>query len=303
MRADTLRVAVVGAGHLGRFHAEIWAAQPSARLVALCDVDPVRAAPLAERLGAAALADARELIGRVDAVSIATPADRHGAVAIPLLEAGIACLVEKPLAEDFRAAEAIVAAASRGRSLLAVGHSERFQPPVQWCLRRGLQPRAAAFERSTPSGPRGREVGVVHDLMVHDIDLALALFAAVPVAAELRSPSTPGSDRVHARLHFPGGRYADLLADRASSAPRRAIELESDAGRIEIDLVRVALRLTAPDGRSEPVTFEGEPRPLQAELADFALACREGRTPRVPGSAGLEAVRWADRIEALRSAR
>ena len=303
MRPDSLRVAVVGTGHLGRFHAEIWAAQPRARLVALCDVDPVRAAPLAQRLGAIAVADAHELIGRVDSVSIATPADRHGAVAIPLLEAGVACLVEKPLAENLRAAEAIVAAASRGRALLAVGHSERFQPPVLWCLRRGIEPRAAAFERSTPSGPRGREVGVVHDLMVHDIDLALALFAAAPVAAELRSPSPPGADRVHARLHFPGGRYADLLADRASSTPRRAIELEAESGRIEIDLVRATLRRLTADGLEQTVTFEGEPRPLQAELADFALACLDGLAPRVPGSAGLEAVRWADRLEALRGGR
>jgi predicted dehydrogenase len=301
MATGELRVAVVGTGHLGRFHAEIWAAQARARLVALCDQDAARAGALAERLGAEVVGDPRHLIGRVDAVSVATPADRHGLVAIPLLEAGIACLVEKPLAHHSSEAAEIVAAAERGRALLAVGHSERFQPPVEWCLQRALEPRWAAFERATPSGPRGREVSAVHDLMVHDIDLALALFRSEPVAAELLAPSPPGSDRIHARLHFPGGGRAELLADRACADPKRGIEIEAALGRVQIDLVRTALRLTAPGAPSQDLTFPAAPRPLQAELADFAAACLAGQAPRVSGAAGLLAVRWADRIESLRT--
>jgi predicted dehydrogenase len=298
--SGSLRVAVVGTGHLGRFHAEIWASQPGARLVALCDRDRTRAQALAERLAVDSVEDPRQLLGRVDAVSVATPADRHGVVAIPLLEAGIACLVEKPLAQDSREAAAIVGAAERGGALLAVGHSERFQPPIEWCLQRTLEPRWATFERATPSGPRGREVSAVHDLMVHDIDLALELFGGEPLDVELLEPSSPGADRVHARLHFSGGRRADLLADRACADPRRGIEIDSALGRVRIDLVRSALRLRASDAPPEELTFPGALRPLQAELAEFAAACLAKRAPRVPGTAGLLAVRWADRIEALR---
>jgi len=168
-----LRVAVAGVGHLGSIHAKIYASHPGAELVAIVDNDRERVQSLAAELGCAGLTDLAELPDDLDAASVVVSTPAHAAVAVPLLERGIPCLVEKPLAESLENADAILAAAKRGGASVAVGHVERFQPGLRRVREMNLSPRFIECHRLTAFNVRSTVVGVVHDLMIHDLDLVL----------------------------------------------------------------------------------------------------------------------------------
>lgn len=293
-----LRVAVVGVGHLGRIHARIWAADPAAELVAVLDRDAVRAREAASALGCQVVAAPGDLPGLVDAVCVATPADQHALVAIPLLERGLACLIEKPLATDRASAAAILNAAERGGAFLSVGHSERFQPTLLRFRELGLLPLRLEFERLVPAGPRGREVGVVHDLMIHDLDLAMELFGAEPLDLEVLPQASNPRDQAAVRLYFSGGRQAELRASRAGALGRRRCRLEGADFRAEMDFVASELWFEGARGLGRRLEALQKERSLQAELADFRERLLGGGLPAVSGQAGLRAVLWADAVAA-----
>lgn len=289
---------MVGVGHLGRIHARIWAADPAAELVAVVDRDPVRAREVAAANRCQVVAAPLELAGLVDAVCVATPADQHALVAIPLLERGLACLIEKPLAPDRASAAAILSAAEHGGAFLSVGHSERFQPALLRFRELGLQPLRLEFERCVPAGPRGREVGVVHDLMIHDLDLSMELFGAEPLDVEALPQASDPRDQAAVRLYFPGGRQAELRASRVGALGRRSCRLEGADFRAEMDFVASELWLEGARVRGRRREALQRERSLQAELADFRERLLAGDKPSVSGQAGLRAVQWADAVAA-----
>jgi predicted dehydrogenase len=324
-----LRAAVVGAGRLGAFHARIYAAHPLAHLVAVVDVDEERARALAAELGCRAVATVAELPGDLDLVSIAVPTARHVEVAVPLLERGLACLVEKPLAANGAEAERILAAARRGGATLSVGHVERFQPGLRKVRELELAPRFIECHRLAPFSFRGTDVGVVHDLMIHDLDLVLELVGSPVESFDAAGGAilTRSEDIASVRLVFENGARANVTASRVSLAPMRRFRLFSADAYVSLDfqknyglLVRkgpewergraelaalepeeLAARAgELPSGLIEMVELEleGEERPLQAEIDAFLRAVRDRAEPEVTGEDGLRALDLADRIAA-----
>ncbi len=254
---ELLRAAVIGAGHLGTFHARKYAAEPGCQLVAVADVDLSRAQALALELRCRAVADFRELIPEIDCASVAVPTLHHGAVAGVLLDAGIDCLVEKPLARDTAEARMLVERARAGGALLQVGHLERFNPALTRLARTLTEPRFIECHRLAPFTPRGSDVDVVRDLMIHDLDLISLLVGreveridAVGVAI-----LTPRFDLANARLRFAGGGVANVTASRVSAKRERKLRIFQSDAYLAFDLaaahVRVARKVGG--GTGEPV--------------------------------------------------
>ncbi len=325
-----LRVAVVGVGHLGTYHARIYAGMPDVELVALVDHDHARAAALAGELGCPALASIEDLPEHLDAASVVVPTRFHADVAVPLLERGVPLLVEKPLAPDLEQADRILAAAQRGRAALAVGHVERFQPGVIRVREMGVRPRFIECHRLAPFGLRGTDVGVVHDLMIHDLDLVLELIGDEVESIDAAGGAilTEHEDVASVRLIFKNGARANVTASRASLKPMRRFRLFSSQGYVSLDFQenhglvvakgpeweagRAALRSMDPRelaARSDWLTrgvlsvtqleLQGHQRPLQAELASFLASVRAGTEPEVTGQDGRRALELAERISTL----
>jgi predicted dehydrogenase len=324
-----LRVAVIGVGHLGRIHAKIYAEHPLCRLVAIVDPNPERARAVADEAGCPAFEDVSQVPGDLDAVSIAVPTIHHARVAIPLLERGIPTLIEKPLAASVEDADAILAAAERGSCQVAVGHVERFQPGLRKVREMDLSPRFIECHRLAPFSFRSLDVGVVHDLMIHDLDLVLDLVGSEVASFDAAGGAilTEREDVASVRLVFRNGARANVTASRASLSPMRRFRLFSSEGYVSLDFVknygllvrkgpeweagRRALREMDPAAMAvqkdwitsrvlsvEEIELGGEQRPLQAELDSFLRAVREGRDPEVTGQDGRRALALADRIAA-----
>ncbi len=325
----SFRVAVAGVGHLGKIHARIWNEQPEAELVAVVDSDAARAGALAQELGCEAFAEASELPDDLDGVSVVVPTAVHADVAVGLLERGIACLVEKPLASNLSEADRILTAAEKGGALLAVGHVERFQPGVRAVRELGLRPRFIESHRLAPFSFRSMDVGVVHDLMIHDLDLVLYLCGSEIASMDAAGGAilTEREDLASVRLVFENGARASVTASRASLTPMRRMRLFSSEGYISLDFQqnyglmvtkgpefdrgREALRELDPASlaqqkdwvteevlRVTELKLEGEQCPLQAELDSFMRSVRDGSEIEVSGADGRRALELADRIVA-----
>jgi len=239
----TLRMAVVGTGALGRHHARILSEMPGVELVAVADMNPRAAAETAQRCQThrcqtRSTGDYRELLGTVQAVVVAVPTSAHRQVAGDFLAAGADCLVEKPIAIDFDEAQELVDLARRHEVLLQVGHVERFSPALTAARPFLHNPKYIRIERFGPFSFRSTDIGVVHDLMIHDIDLVLDL-VKVPVAdVQALGTSILGEreDCAQARLTFSNGAVADLAANRVSPVVRRQMQVWGPDGCVQIDL-------------------------------------------------------------------
>ncbi len=323
-----LKVAVVGVGHLGRIHAKIYAENEGSELVCVVDADGKRAAEVAKEHGCRGFDDPARIPDDVEAVSVVVPTIHHAAVAEPLLARGVPCLVEKPLAHDLADADRILAAAERGGAALAVGHVERFQPGLRKVRELGLRPRFIECHRLSTFSFRSMDIGVVHDLMIHDLDLVLDL-----VGSEVESLDAAGGviltdseDLASVRLVFANGARANVTASRVSLSPMRRFRLFSASSYVSLDFTknyglivrkgegwergREELKTHDPAelaARQDFITGDmlevdeldlGGDRPLQAELDSFLTAVREGATPEVTGEDGRRALALADRIKA-----
>ena len=312
--ADTLRLGVVGAGHFGRYHAQKMAALSGARLVAVADVDADRATAVADPLGADAVADHRALIGQVDAVSVAVPAAAHYAVVKDFLDAGVHVLVEKPFTETVATARELTALAEAKRLVLQVGLIERFSDAFQAVAPRITRPLYIESIRVGPFSERGTDVSVVLDLMIHDIDIILALVDA-PVA-DIDAVGTPvfsgSEDIANARLKFANGCVANVTASRVSLKTERSLRIFQPDTYVKVDhgerSVRIARRkdsdvpLTGPDGvELEHLRFE-QGDALMREVESFAQTVRRGGVPEVTGADGVRSLEVAHRITASMSA-
>lgn len=304
---SALRVAVVGVGHLGRHHARIMASLPGVTLVGVVDINAARAQETGAQYSTGAFTDAREVLDRVDAVSVAVPTENHLAVARPFLERGIAVLVEKPIARSVQEAEALIDAARRGGAVLAAGHTERYNPAVQAALPLVTTPKFVEVHRLGVFPERSLDIDVVFDLMIHDLDVVSALVKSPVASVEAVGVPvlTPRVDIANARLRFESGCIANITASRISRDRVRKIRFFQPDAYISIDYAAKeveAYRLARRDG--ERPAIEGgklnvpQDEPLRLELEDFVAAAREKRQPMVTGEDGLRAVVLAEAVTA-----
>lgn len=316
MTQRPIRVGVVGVGHVGSLHAQVYAKLPNARLVAVCDLNQARAKEVAARLRCLAVREATQLLGAVDAVSVAVPTNAHEAVAAPLLEAGIHVLIEKPIATTLAQADRLLALARRRGMILQVGHIERFNAAIQTAKAYLTHPRFIEAHRLSPYPFRGLDVSVVLDVMIHDLDLILSLVGSQPVRVEAVGVAvlSPSEDIANARLTFASGCVANLTASRISDETIRRLRVFQEDCYLSVDarhqLVEIA-RLSAPrssgraGGQAGPIgrairrrALPVSPRaPLDEELASFLKAVRTNRRPMVSGEEAREALALALRIE------
>lgn len=298
-----LRTAVIGVGYMGRFHAEKFAACTGADLVAVVDADGARAQEIGSMLGCDWQDDCRAVLGRIDAACVAVPTAAHRAVVGACLEAGVHVLVEKPLAGTLAAADELLALARSQRLILQVGHLERFNPAFQALAAQPGAPRFIDIERLSGFKARGTDVDVILDLMIHDLDLVLAL-ARAPVeqvsACGFRV-LTSAIDIANARLEFADGCIANLSASRVSQSPVRKLRVFRPELYVSADLQGHGLRLVRQrDGSIEEVeqSFERIDA-LQAQADAFVRTVRERGVPPVSGEQGRQALALALQIGEL----
>lgn len=264
-----------------------------AQLCAVVDTDAARAAESAALYGAEPLADARALAGKVDAAIVAVPTTEHEAVALALIEAGIDVLVEKPIAADLEAADAIVAAAARHGRILQVGHLERFNPAVIELEKRSTLPLFFEIHRLNIFSPRSLDVDVVLDLMIHDVDIVLALARATPQeirAAGIRILSEK-VDIANVRLQFPNGCVANLTASRVSTERVRKLRLFQPRQYLSLDYGRQDLVVFSV-GAGRQIGFEQAPvskaEPLKLQLDAFLDSLETRNSPKCSGAAARQ---------------
>jgi len=299
-----VRVAVIGVGHLGQHHARLLAAMDGVALVGVCDVNRARADEIGTKFGAPAFSEARELVGRVDAVTVAVPTVAHLDVGLPFLHAGVATLVEKPIAPSVADADRLVEAAERGGAMLATGHTERFNPAVAAALPIISGPRFIEIHRLGTFPERSLDIDVIFDLMIHDLDLLLRVVGSEVTSIEAVGVNvlTAKADIANARLRFASGCIANLTASRISRERVRKARFFQNDAYVSIDyaaqelevfrLVKNGPRPIIHGGKVDVVNEE----PLRRELADFVEAIRSGRQPGVTGRDGRLALELATRV-------
>ncbi|MER3415785.1 MAG: gfo/Idh/MocA family oxidoreductase [Gemmataceae bacterium] len=321
-----LRMGVVGVGHLGKEHARILSQLPDVELVAVVDIDPQQARTVARRCGTRWLTDHRDLLDCVDAATIAVPTSVHRDVAVDFLRRGIPIMVEKPLAATLEQAEELADLARTTGTILQVGHIERFNPALLYLEKRPIRPKFVDVERLSGFSGRSLDIGVVLDLMIHDLDVLTALVKSPVRSVEAVGVSLLGlhEDIANARLVFENGCVASLTASRVSVKPLRKMRVYSPEGYVSLDFGHRQATIIQP---SERVRREGfDPRKLDLsmlgllkeklfghyleihefemregdqltlELSHFVDCVRTGQRPKVSGEEGRNAIALATRI-------
>ena len=305
MSAKPIRVAVVGVGEFGRNHVRVWREAEGADLVGIVDTNPDRAAKIAAEFKTRVFAGIDVLATeRIDAVSLAVPTKEHARIGCKLLAAGHDVLVEKPMAASLAEAGDLIAAAKRAGRILQVGHVERFNPAVAAAQEIVSRPMFFEVHRLGIFTPRSLDIDVVYDVMIHDLDILLALVDAEVV--DLRAVGIPvitdKIDIAHARVEFSTGTVANLTASRVSTERVRKMRFFQEHEYISLDFTRQdVLRVRVQPGEPQPeIGFEKLPttpvEPLRAELSSFLECVRTRRAPVVDGVAGRRALELADRV-------
>jgi predicted dehydrogenase len=324
-------MAVIGVGHLGQHHARILAGLPDVDLVGVVDANANQARDVAARLNTTAYTDIEPLLQQVDAVSVVTPTVHHHRVASVFLKNAIPVLVEKPICRTLEEANDLIELADKAGVALQVGHIERFNPAFEELARRPIRPKFVEAERHGPFTGRSTDIGAVFDLMIHDLDLLLAL-----IHGPVRHVSAVGisvfgghEDMVNARLEFENGCIAHVTVSRISQKPKRRLRIWAPEGYAGIDFVSRKLTLVQPGeevrrhgirvdrmdaaakSRLKDELFghymhvlhlDGDRKndQLTSELRHFVDCVKFGRRPRVTGEDGRDAIELAERVlEAL----
>jgi predicted dehydrogenase len=305
---EKIKAGVIGVGYLGRFHAQKYAALENAELVGVVDIDPDKAARVAQECQTRAYTDFRELLPQVQAVSVAVPTTQHFAVVQECLNQHIDVLAEKPLATTVAEAEALVALAREKGKILQVGHLERFNPAMEELTRRVHDPRFIEIHRLAFFKERGIDVDVVRDLMIHDLDLVLSLVpgAVTEIRAAGVSVLTDSIDLANARLEFDTGCIANLTASRISVKSMRKFRLFQPQTYLSVDFEARELMVVEHTGQPGGIlpgihldTVKFPPAdPLMKEITAFLDAVATRREPVVSGEAGKEALALALAINA-----
>ena len=299
-----IRVAVVGCGEFGRNHARVYRELETAELVGVLDLNKERATQVAQEFHTQTFQSMEELRGAVDAASVAVPTVAHEEVGCRLMEMGIDVLVEKPMARTVREADGLIDTANKNGRILQVGHVERFNPAVLAVEPVVNRPLFFEVHRLGVFTPRSLDVDVIYDLMIHDLDILLALVKE-PVE-EVKAVGIPvltqKVDIAHARLEFVGGAVANVTASRVSTERVRKMRFFQQHEYISLDYARRdALRIGVKRPGPEPeFGFEKLPapavEPLRAELEAFVKAVKTRVPPRTDGKAGRAALELASRV-------
>lgn len=305
-----LKCAVIGTGYLGKFHAEKYASLKDCELIAVMDINEQAAKDVAEKHGAEALTDYHSLLGQVDAVSIVVPTTLHHQVSKDFLNAGAHVLVEKPITISLEEADELIALAKEKDLILQVGHLERFNPAVLGLGVLEDKPLFIESHRLSPFNPRANDVSVVLDLMIHDIDIILAIVDSEVEHIEASGTAvlTKGTDIANARLTFKNGCVANVTASRISMKMERKMRMFRPNSYISIDFQnRILTKHFAgekemfpgvPEIETEKSVFENGDA-LLAEIKHFLNCIRTGNTPDVSGEAGRRALETALEITQL----
>jgi predicted dehydrogenase len=306
LSASRIRVAVVGAGDFGRNHARVYRGLEEAELVGIVDLDPERARAVATEFGAQVIPNIDALRGRVDAASVAVPTAAHAEIGCRLLDLGIDVLVEKPIAASVSEADLLIDAAERHGRILQVGHLERFNPGIVAAQQALNKPLYFEVHRLGIFTPRSLDVDVVYDVMIHDLDILMAMVHA-PIT-DVRALGIPVvTDKVdiaHVRLEFATGAVANVTASRVSVERVRKLRFFQQHEYISVDYARkdvLRIRVLQP-GPQPKFDFQQIPvrqqEPLEGELSAFLSAVRNRTTPLVDGAVGRRALELADRVMA-----
>ena len=302
-----LKCAVIGTGYLGKFHAEKYASLKECELVAVVDINPEAAAQVAQLYGAQAMTDYQPLLGQVDAVSIVVPTSLHHKVSRDFLNAGAHVLVEKPITVTVEEADDLIAIAKQNNLILQVGHLERFNPAVSGLEKMTDKPLFIESHRLSPFNPRANDVSVVLDLMIHDIDIILALVDSevVRIDASGTAVLTQGTDIANARITFANGCVANVTASRISMKMERKMRMFRPCSYISVDFQnRVLIKHRTgekemfpgiPEIVTEESVFESGDALLE-EIKHFVNCIKTGENPLVSGEAGRMALATAIEI-------
>ncbi len=306
--AEKIKTAVIGVGHLGQAHARVHASLEQVDLVAVCDVNEARGREIAERHSTSFVRDYRELLDRVEAVSVATPTVSHCEISRAFLEAGVHVLVEKPIARSLDEADEMIRAAESRNLVLQPGHIERFNPAFAALRRRVERPRFFEAHRMGVFTPRSLDVDVVMDLMVHELDIIASLVKAEVVKLDAVGVPilTPKIDLANARLEFADGCVANVTASRVAAERLRKLRVFQPNEYYSLDYAEqqvAALRLIPPKTAGAMPEIEAESlqvekrEPLVAEIESFIAAVATRTSPPVSGAEGRRALALA--IEVL----
>ena len=302
-----IRTAVVGVGYLGQFHAEKYAMLPNSELVAVVDADRERAAMVAEKVGSSACTDYREIIDRVDAVSVVVPTRFHFEVARAFLEKGVHVLLEKPITTTLSEAEELIRIAAARKAVLQVGHLERFNPVILALDGVVNKPGFIESLRIAPFKPRGTDVNVVLDLMIHDIDIIQHIVGSkVKQINSIGAPVfTEEEDIANARLQFENGCVANVTASRISMKSERRMRIFQPDAYITVDFQNKKIAVLrkgdgemfpgVPDVKIEEQSFD-QTDALKSEIEAFLDAIATGKPPLVSGEDGRQALETALQI-------
>ena len=295
-----VKVGVAGVGHMGKEHARIYAESKGAELVGVHDSNPETARKIAEKCKTRAFGSLEEMVEAVEAASIVTPTTTHLAIAAPFLKKGKHVLVEKPIAMDTDEARELVHLAEKHGAKLAVGHVERFNPALAALEERLGRPRFIEAHRLSPYPGRSTDIGVVMDLMIHDLEIILHLVSSpvqsvdavgIPVLSK-------GEDIANARIRFENGCVANLTTSRISPEKLRKIRVFQEDAYLSLDYMKqegeIYKRLDGKITREKIPVIKGEP--LKNQLEEFLANVRQDTDPRVGGAHGFEALQLASQI-------
>ncbi len=326
MQDTKIRVAVVGAGKMGTIHAKVYGQMPQCELVGVVDIDGEKAGRLAEQHHCPAFTECADILGKVDAVTIATPTVTHLALARTFIENKVAVLIEKPLAADVKEGKKIVALARKNDSVVAVGHSERCNPVVQAIKRLDIQPKFIEANRISPYPFRSTDVGVVLDVMIHDIDIILSL-----AASKIKKVDAVGvnvvedkEDICSARIIFENGCIANITASRLALKTERKVRVFSRQAYLSVDYLKKSgiavkadpninvvkwiqehkeagdfdlLSVNWPDLLQIEQLDIDDKEPIRLEQEAFLSAVKDrARRPEVSAEEGLAALQCAEKI-------
>ena len=298
-----IRCGVVGTGYLGQHHARIYAALDGCELVGIVESEDARAAEICELYGCERFDTAESLAAACDAVSVVVPTDKHSEVAVPLLLGGCHLLIEKPLCVNLLEAEEILAAAKSTGCIVQVGHIEHYNPVMAYLENAVTQPQYITADRLAPFNPRGTEVGVVLDLMIHDIGVILALVRSpvVQVHAVGVNVLSNSEDIANARITFENGCVANINTSRVSEKKVREIRVFQPKNYLSLNFQDQSghfLRKEAAQLVREEIPIEKD-EPLKLELASFVQVVKETGKPKVGAELGKSALELAIHITDL----
>ncbi|MBI4387403.1 MAG: Gfo/Idh/MocA family oxidoreductase [Elusimicrobia bacterium] len=308
MTHSNIRIGVIGAGKIGSHHARILGKLPGVDFMGVCDTNLWRAQLAAWRSGGTAFRDFRDILHRLDAVVVAVPTELHRTVGAAALEAGVHCLVEKPLAASVEEARELLDLSEQKGVVLQVGHVERFNPAVLEAIHHVRQPRFITVERLGPYDPRVTGIGVVMDLMIHDLDILLTLVGSEVESLEAIGASlfSKHEDIANVRVRFKTGCVADVTASRISLQRCRKVRIFQESSYLSLDYLNASLKIyrkKSPVIKSLKDVEALHPKlektePLRNELLHFIDCIRHNRKPWPSGEHGIKALKLALQISA-----